>query len=527
MTTSADAVSVLTHEPCALIGGEPRPIPGDAIRSHDPSRPASIIWSGSPDLAHVDAAIAAARSAQRVWARTPRSKRIEALRRYQEIVRSRVDEIARLINAETGKAMWEAAGEASILAAKVDVTLDESEHAGMSRVRDYEITLSDTRRGICRYRPHGVMAVVGPFNFPAHLPNGHIIPALAMGDTVVFKPSDKTPAIGQLIAEMFNEALESVGAPPGVVNLVQGAGDVAGRLVAHHGVDGVLFTGSWPVGRKILEANLDSPGKIVALELGGNNPCIVMDDADLRQAAIECVRASFATTGQRCTCTRRIILHEKIADRFIPAIVNGAQALDIGDPRREAPVFYGPLIRERARQEALSYYESLVASGGEGLIEPRAIDDIEGCEGGHFISPGAVRVDRFVADDAGGPGRDSGCDIEVFGPIVRVCVVKSYEEAIEQANATRYGLAAAIFTKSRETGERFLLDARAGCVNVNAGTAGASGKLPFGGLGWSGNHRPAGSSSVDYCAYPVASMVETSDAAPLSPGMTFEDSWLR
>lgn len=526
MTTTTDATTALRHEPCALIAGEPHPIPGSAIRSHYPANPRTIVWSGSPQVAHVDAAVAAARAAQRQWASTPRARRFEALRRYQEIVASRVDEIALLINAETGKAMWESTGEASILAGKVDITLDEAPHASMSRVEDYQITLSDTRRGICRYRPHGVMAVVGPFNFPAHLPNGHIVPALAMGDTVVFKPSDKAPAVGQLIAEMFIEALDSIGAPPGVLNLVQGAGDVAGRLVAHHAVDGVLFTGSWPVGRKILEANLDTPGRIVALELGGNNAAVVMDDADLRQAAVECVRASFATTGQRCTCTRRIIVHEKIADRFVSALINAALALDIGDPRRESPVFYGPLIRERARQEALSYYESLIGSGGESLVEPRAIDDIPGCQGGHFISPGAVRVERFVADDAGGPGRDSGCDIEVFGPIVRVCVVKNYEEAIEQANATRYGLAAAIFTTSKETGERFLLDARAGCVNINAGTAGASGKLPFGGLGWSGNHRPAGSSSVDYCAYPVASLVETSDAAPLSPGMTFDDSWV-
>jgi len=526
VTTTADPIAALKHEPCALIAGEPRPIPGDSIRSHYPANPTTIVWSGSPERSHVDEAVAAARAAQYEWATTPRARRFEALRRYQQIVTSRIDEIALLINAETGKAMWESRGEAAILAGKVDITLDESTHGSMARVSDYEIDLTETRQGLCRYRPHGVMAVIGPFNFPAHLPNGHIIPALAMGDTIVFKPSDKTPAVGQLIAEMFIEALDSIDAPRGVVNLVQGAGDVAGQLVTHPGIDGVLFTGSWPVGRKILEANLDHPGRIIALELGGNNPAIVMDDADLRQATVECVRASFATTGQRCTCTRRIILHEAIADRFINAMIKATGAIEVGDPRRDPPVFFGPLIREEARQAALEYHRSLVSAGGESLVAPRAIDDVPGCEGGHFITPGVVRVDRFVADDAGGPGRDGGCDTEVFGPVVRVCVVKSYEEAIAQANATRYGLASAIFTKSRETGERFLIDSRAGCVNINAGTAGASGKLPFGGLGQSGNHRPAGSSSVDYCAYPVASLVESSDSAPISPGMLFEDSWL-
>ena len=526
MTTTTDPLAALKHAPCSLIGNAPVSIAGDSIRSHYPAHPETIVWSGSPDAAHVDLAVASAKSAQYEWATTPRERRFEALRRYQEIVTSRVDEIAAMINAETGKAMWESKGEASILAGKVDITLDESTHGSMARVSDYQIDITETRQGVCRYRPHGVMAVIGPFNFPAHLPNGHIIPALAMGDTVVFKPSDKTPAVGQLIAEMFIEALDSIGAPRGVVNLVQGGGDVASKLVTHRDIDGVLFTGSWPVGRKIIEANLDNPGRLIALELGGNNPAIVMDDANLRQAVVECVRASFATTGQRCTCTRRIILHEKIADRFIDAMVKATNSIEVGDPRREEPVFFGPLIREESRQAALQYHESLVCAGGESLVAPRAIDDIAGCEGGHFITPGAVRVDRFVADDAGGPGRDAGCDIEVFGPIARVCVVKNYEEAIEQANATRYGLASAIFTSSKETGERFMIESRAGCVNINAGTAGASGKLPFGGLGWSGNHRPAGSSSVDYCSYPVASLVETSDAAPLSPGMSFDDSWI-
>lgn len=528
------------------------------MRSHNPARPNETIWCGDPRVEHVDLAVCAARKAFREWSRFPIERRADALRAYKALCIERSAAISALIRDEVGKAQWESEQEAGALAGKVDITLDESEVSGRRRVRDYELDLGGTKRGVCRFRPHGVMAVVGPFNFPAHLPNGHIVPALLMGNTVVLKPSDKTPAVGQLLGELFHEALAAVGAPTGVVNVVQGAAPTAVRLTTHDDIDGILFTGSWPVGRRILEANLDRPGRIVALEMGGNNPAIVMDDADLRQAVVECARASFNTTGQRCTCTRRIIVHERIADRFIAALVKTAESLRIGAPDDPAPVFMGPIIREDARRAALAFVDDLARGGGEVLLAPRAIDDVPGRRDGHFVSPGVVRVERFTVarfsepcvDTAGGiplpsapspgrrggdaaadpgrhPGRDAGCDVEVFGPVVRVAVVGSYEEAVAQANATRYGLAASIFTMSAATAERFLIDARAGCVNVNTGTAGASGKLPFGGLGWSGNHRPAGAFSVDYCAVPVASMIESSAAAPPCAGMTFEDSWVR
>lgn len=524
MSASAGAHPSLTHPPSNLIGGEALALRGDALRSHNPARPAQIVWSGSPDPAHLARAIAAARGALPAWARWGRARRFDALRAFQRLCKEREQRIADLICDETGKPMWEARQEAALLAAKVDITIDESPGAPLSRITPFEVPINDTRVGRCLYRPHGVMAVLGPFNFPAHLPNGHIIPALAAGNTILFKPSDKTPAVGQLLGELLLEALTSAGAPAGVVNVVQGGADIASALVRHAGVDGVLFTGSWPVGRSILEANLDHPGKMIALEMGGNNASIVMDDADLRQAVAECVRASFATAGQRCTCTRRVIVHERIADRFIPAFCKAAGALVIGDPRAAHPVFMGPVIRGQARDAALRFVADLSRAGGEVLVEPAAPTGVANCPGGHFVTPAVVRVDRFTTSD--GPGRDAGCDVEVFGPIARLAVVRSFDDAIEQANATRYGLAASIFTRSEEAIERFLHEARAGCLNVNTGTAGASSKLPFGGLGLSGNHRPAGAYSLDYCAYPVANMVERGDAAALSPGMTLDEAWL-
>ncbi len=516
------------YEAADLIGGRTCPIPGEGVASHNPARPGEVVWAGSPRVDHVGEAVEAARAALPAWRAWGVERRIEALRAYREIAASRVDEMTALITRETGKALWDSKGEAGLLAGKVDITIepgDAGPHAARGRIAGYEVPVGETKKGVCHFRPHGVMAVLGPFNFPAHLPNGHIVPALLAGNTVVFKPSDKTPAVGQMLASMLVEALSACGAPEGVVNLVHGAADVASALTTHDGVDGILFTGSWPVGRRILEANLDRPGRIVALELGGNNPAVVLDDADLKQAAIECARAAFVTTGQRCTCTRRIIVQRGIASKFIPLLQRIASTLVVGDPVDGVggqPVFMGPIIRGEARDSVLAFQRDAASGGGRILLESTAI---ESAGGGHYLTPGIVEVDRFSAS-LDGPGRDAGCDVEVFGPLVRISVVESLDEALSQANATRYGLAASIFTRDQGSIDRFLVEARAGCVNVNTGTAGASGKLPFGGLGWSGNHRPAGAFSLDYCAYPVASMVESSGAAPLLPGMAFDDSWI-
>ncbi len=548
--TSAAPHPSLRRAPADLIGGRWVPIPGSRLVSHNPAHPDRVVYEAAPVLGHVDAAVRAAREAFPAWARAPFERRVAVLRRYQQVVKARADEIAGLICDETGKVMWEARGEASILASKVDITLDQSEIGGLHRVAGYQFDISPTRLGKTVFRPHGVMAVVGPFNFPAHLPNGHIVPALLMGNTVVLKPSDKAPAVGQLLGELFQEALDAEGfGGMGIVNVVQGAADVASSLVGHPDIDGILFTGSWPVGRRILEANLDRPGRIVALEMGGNNVAVVMPDADLRQAAIEIARCAFNTTGQRCTCTRRAVIHEAVADRLIPAICKAASQMIVGDPRAAHPVFMGPIIRDEARQAVLGWQAELASAGAEVLVQSTELD-VSGIGGGGgdggggwYLTPSVVRVSRFTLDEAepeapaakpsGGTPlphpshpRDPGCDMEVFGPLLRISVTNSLDDAIAQANATRYGLASSIFTRDPAAADRFFHEARAGCININNGTAGASSKLPFGGLGHSGNHRPAGSFSLDYCAYPVAGVLESGAAATIAEGMRFEDTWL-
>lgn len=500
-----------------LIAAQWHPIPGDSIVSTMPAHPDRVVWSGSSSVEAVHEALAAARAALPAWSSSTIDQRVAVLRRFQEIAKSRAAELGSLISDETGKALWESQGEASLIGAKVDITLEEGEWSGRHRVTDFEFSLNDTKRARCHFKPHGVMAVVGPFNFPAHLPNGHIVPALLTGNTIVFKPSDKAPAVGQMLVEMFHEALEAEDAPKGVINLIHGGVDESIALCGSPDVDGVLFTGSWGAGRAIMQANLDHPGKIIALEMGGNNPAIIMPDADLYQAVVEVTRCAFNTTGQRCTSTRRLIVHKDAADKVIPAIIKAASNLLIGDPRAPEPVFMGPIISEQALDAVLRFQERVASNGGRVLMESTRMPDREGW----FITPGIIEVDRFTlgCDDA-------GCDEEVFGPLLRISIANSFDDALEQANATRYGLSASIFTADESLHDRFLNECRAGCRNINCGTAGASSKLPFGGLGLSGNHRPAGAFSLDYTAYPVASMIETGDDCAIPSGMRVERSWI-
>lgn len=524
-----------------LIGGRwhDAALQADATKlvSRDPASPSREVFVGHASVSHVSLAVRAARNAAAHWRKTPVEKRFAALNRFAAIAEAREEEMARLIQREVGKVIWDAKAEAKLLAAKVRITLDAK--GAWSRVAGFEVAPTGTKHGRAIFKPHGVAAVIGPFNFPAHLPNGHIVPALAAGNTVVFKPSDKSPAVGRLLGAWLHEAIAAeigdVNAA-GVMNVVQGGAEVAKALVAHDDIDAIMFTGSWPVGRAILQANLDRPGRLVALEMGGNNPAIVMADADPVQALTEVVRCAFIGTGQRCTCTRRLIVQRgrgataEFAERFIAALCASASSLVIstpGDDAANANAFMGPLVTEGAMRDVLAQVEQMTRGGARELV---ACKRIEGREG-WFVTPGVYQVDRFEAvgparsDAAIGPHSSAvwphaGADEETFGPVLRVCVVDTLDEAIVQANATRFGLAASIFTRDSGAIARFLDEVRAGCLNVNTGTAGASSALPFGGLGLSGNHRPAGAFSVDYCAYPVASMQESAAAATSAPGMT-------
>ena len=490
----------LEQAPADFVGGVFRPLRGDGIVTRDPANPAVTVWQGTPVAEHAEEAVSAARRALPAWSALPLAERRVHLERWREVCMRHAGRLAAAIAREIGKVRWEAELEAKIVAEKVTITLEDRV---LARVAGFEVAAGAGKTGICTFRPHGVMAVLGPYNFPAHLPNGHIVPALLLGNTVVFKPSEKGASVGQLMAELAREA----GFPAGVFNVVQGGGAIASRLAVHPEVDGVLFTGSFPVGRRILEANLDTPGRLVALEMGGSNPAVVTAKADLRRAAIECVRAAFATTGQRCTCTRRIVVEEAVADRFIPMVLKLASNLVIAAADDGVPAFMGPLVTADAR-DAVLRAQSAIAAKGRLLLEASPLD-----RAGYFLSPGAVEVARFEREAA---------EAEIFGPFVQFARARDLDDAIAQANATSFGLAASLFSADEVEWRTFFAGVRAGCVNWNTGTAGASSKLPFGGLGRSGNHRPAGAFAVDAVAYPVATMVDQAELA-IPQGMRVDE----
>ncbi|MEY4117445.1 MAG: hypothetical protein RLZZ116_773 [Planctomycetota bacterium] len=490
----------LKQSPSDFVDGAFRTLSGDGIVTRDPANPATIVWQGTPVPGHAEEAVAAARRALPAWSALSLAERRAHLERWRETCVKHAARLAAAISREVGKVRWEAELEARIVAEKVTITLEDRV---LARVAGFEVAAGAGKTGICTFRPHGVMSVLGPYNFPAHLPNGHIVPALLLGNTVVFKPSEKGASVGQLLAELAHEA----GFPAGVLNVVQGGAAIASRLATHPEVDGVLFTGSFPVGRRILEANLDTPGRLIALEMGGSNPAVVTAKADLRRAAIECVRAAFATTGQRCTCTRRIVVEDSVADRFIPMVLKLASNLMIAAADDGVPAFMGPLVTGEAR-DAVLRAQAAIASRGRLLLEASPLD-----RAGFFLSPGAVEVGRFVR---------SASEAEIFGPFVQFARARGLDDAIEQANATSFGLAASLFSQDEAEWRHFFAHCRAGCVNWNTGTAGASSKLPFGGLGRSGNHRPAGAFAVDACAYPVATMVDTADLA-IPQGMLVDE----
>ena len=443
----------------------------------------------------LDDAIAAARAAFAPWRRLGDAARRDLLRRYRDRLSANAEPLARAISREIGKPLWEARAEVHAMMAKVDLSLGD----GAAWTTDRSVM---DLPGEIRFRPHGVVAVIGPFNFPGHLPNGQIVPALLLGNTVVLKPSEKAPGVGTWMARAFHEA----GFPAGVFSVVQGDASVAGALTAHEGVDAILFTGSVAVGKKIALANVDRIERLVALELGGKNASIVLDDCDLERSAREIAFAAFATTGQRCTATSRVFATPGVADALSDRIAEIARATSVGYPFDDG-VFMGPLVSEHARSTLLAAQAAARVAGYEPVVPGGALD-VPGHEG-FYVRPALHRA-RSLSVDA-----PQYKDCELFGPDLAVYVVRDLDEAIDAANDTRFGLSAAVFTRSRESFDRAADDLRVGVLHWNRSSAGASGRLPFGGIKQSGNHRPAGILAGVQCAYPLGVLLPAAEDAPL------------
>jgi succinylglutamic semialdehyde dehydrogenase len=456
--------------------------PSEVI-SKDPCT-GETVWRGEAvDAAGIDAAVARARMAFPAWAALAFEERAEIARRFAALVKSSREEIARLLSRETGKPYWEALTEADSVSGKVAISIRaHEERAGRS-----ESEAAGVRTAI-RHKPHGVVTVIGPFNFPLHLPNGHIAPALLAGDAVIFKPSEKTPACGLKLVELWREA----GVPEGVLQAVVGYGEAGQALVAHDHVDGVLFTGGVGAGRAIHRALADHPNKIVALELGGNNPLIAWDVADVEAAAHLIVQSAYVSAGQRCSCARRLIVQQGAqGDAVVAALTVTIDRIRVSGPFEEPAPFMGPVIDEATAAHLLEAWHGLVAAGGKPIRTLRRLDD-----GRPLLSPALIDV-TAIADRP---------DEEMFGPVLQVIRVADFDAALAEANATRFGLAAGLIGGGQALYDRFWRESRAGVVNWNRPTTGASSAAPFGGIGLSGNHRPSAYYAADYCAYPVASL---------------------
>ena len=462
-----------------FIGGRWRDGAGETLTSFDPATGAAV-WSARQATSQdaVDA-VAAARAAWPDWADRPFTERADVLRRYRAALGRRAAAYAEAISRETGKPLWETTAELSSMQNKVDISIRAYQDCTGRRE-----SVTAFGRAVLRHRPHGVMAVLGPYNFPGHLPNGHIVPALLAGDTVVFKPSEETPWSGELLVE----ALEEADLPAGVVNLVQG-GRETGASLLDQPIDGLLFTGSAEAGAFFRRRFVDRPEVILALELGGNSPLVVWA-AKAEAAAGIAVQSAYVTTGQRCSCARRLIVAEgPHGQAVIDAVQALAGRLFVGPWNAPEEPFMGPLISPRAAEAAKARVQGLVERGAK-LLRPMQTPDL----GPAYLTPGLVDVTGVDAPDE-----------EIFAPILQVIRVPTFEAAIAAANDTRFGLVAGLVSEDEDLWRHFLNRSRAGVVNWNRPTPGAASDMPFGGLGASGNHRPSAYYAADYCAYPVAS----------------------
>jgi succinylglutamic semialdehyde dehydrogenase len=464
---------------------------GPAFSAIDPATDEPVFTGAEAQEGEVEAAAAAARGAFPGWALTPLDARIAVARRFAAAVEARAGALSEAISRTMGKVRFDADGEVKSVVGKVELSIRAQEERAGSRA---ETTVFGESR--LDHRPYGVMAVFGPFNFPAHLPNGHIVPALLAGNTVVFKPSELAPGPGALLVQCWREA----GLPEGVLNLVQGGRETGARLLGAP-IEGVLFTGSVAAGQAIHRAFAGRPDIILALELGGNNPLIVWPPVDAGAAANLIAHSAFATTGQRCSCARRLILPEgPFGDAVIEALVALMDGLIVGRFDAEPQPFMGPLVSARAAAAAREGEARLLAGGG------KAIRSLGGQ--GAFVGPALLALGESPAPDE-----------ELFAPLLQVIRVRTFEDAIARANATRFGLAAGLVSDDPALWEEARARLRAGILNWNRPTTGASSALPFGGPGLSGSGRPSAWYAADYCAWPVAMQRASKAAAISAPGL--------
>ena len=473
---------------------------GEDMVSIDPAKNEEI-WRGQAATAEqVDAAMQAARKAFPAWSRTSFADRLAIVQKFSKLLEENKEALALVIAKDTGKPLWETRTEVAAMMGKAGI----SERAYHERTGVVENEMPGAKAFI-RHKPHGVVAVFGPYNFPGHLPNGHIIPALLAGNVVVFKPSELTPYVAEETVKLWQQA----GLPAGVLNLVQGFVTTGKALTSHAEMDGLFFTGSSTTGKLLHEQFGGRPDKILALEMGGNNALIVKGVSDVDAAVHNIVQSAFVTSGQRCTCSRRVFIENNAnGDAILQRLLEVTKNIQVGVYDAEDQPFMGAMISAKAAAGMVSAQQQLVANGAQVLVEMQQADSEKG-----FVTPGILDVThiREMPDE------------EHFGPLLKVYRYTDFDAAIAEANNTRFGLSAGLLADERADWEHFFTHIRGGIVNWNKPITGASSAAPFGGIGESGNHRPSAYYAADYCAYPVASVeAEKVDfPATLNPGLRF------
>ena len=474
---------------------------GATLESIDPAKN-QVIWSGQTATElQVDAAIASARSAFQTWSLLTFAERQTYVQAYGEVLVANKELLAQTIAEETGKPLWETATEAAAMVGKIG--LSEKSYQQRTGTTENPMPLG---KAFIRHKPHGVVAVFGPYNFPGHLPNGHIVPALLAGNTVVFKPSDLTPKVAEVMVQLWAQA----GLPKGVLNLVQGQVETGKALAAHPQIDGLFFTGSSNTGKLLHEQFAGHPGKILALEMGGNNPLIVAETANLDATVHDIVQSAFITSGQRCTCARRLFVPVgQYGDQVLERLIEVTKSIRVGAYDAAEQPFMGAMISARAASMMVAAQAELVALGAQSLVPLTHLDSDTG-----FVTPGIMDVTSVLNELP---------DEEHFGPLVKVIRYTDFSAAITEANNTKFGLSAGLLADDPTLWDTFYAHIRAGIVNWNRPITGASGAAPFGGIGESGNHRASAFYAADYCAYPVASVELEQGVLPgtLNPGLNF------
>lgn len=456
------------------------------------------IWQGqSATPTQVEKAVIAARKALPAWKKLSVEERESKLVAFAEVVKANGDHIANIIAQETGKPLWESKTEAAAVAGKIAISIKAFHERTGEKQREVA-----GNTVVLRHQPLGVMAIFGPYNFPAHLPNGHMVPALLAGNTVVYKPSEQTPATAELMMQLWQD----VGLPDGVINLVQGGKETGIALAQSKGIDGLLFTGSADTGYILHRQFAGQPEKMLALEMGGNNPMVITNHyGELEATVYTIIQSAFISAGQRCTCARRLYIPvgEK-GDALLSKLVDAVQKIKVDDPFAEPQPFMGSLVSTQAAQGILAAQDKLLNLGARSLITAQNTQHA-------FITPGILDVTDVTELP----------DEEYFGPLLQVIRYQGLDNAVEMANDTRFGLSAGLVSTDDGEWQYFVEHIRAGIVNRNRQLTGASSDAPFGGMGASGNLRPSAYYAADYCAHPMASMEGGEPQLPhnLSPGI--------